>query len=125
MSEIEYIPLEDIPYAPITGNEQLSYEWNNWFSLLRNLQTHLSVFSETCGTGTAAANTTTEVTTTVESVLSGDIVLAINKPSHTAGLGIVGYRVSADDTITITYQNTTGSGIAIPAETYSIVTLRQ
>lgn len=59
-----------------------------------------------------AANTTAEQTFTVPGVrLSSDVITAISKPTAQAGLGIVGWRVSADDTIGITFSNNTASPI--------------
>lgn len=71
-----------------------------------------------------SANTTGEQTVTVPGVKAGDIVVAVNKPSHSAGLGIVNARVSAADTIAITFGNYTGSPIDPASETYTIVIAR-
>ena len=57
-----------------------------------------------------AANTTAEQTFTVPGVKVGDGV-SVNKPTAQAGLGIVGCRVSAADTVGITFSNNTGGGI--------------
>lgn len=57
-----------------------------------------------------AANTSAEQTFTVPGVKVGDFV-SVNKPTAQAGLGIVGVRVSAADTVGITFGNFTGSGI--------------
>lgn len=59
-----------------------------------------------------AANTTAEQTFTVPGVrLSSDVITSISKPTAQAGLGIVGWRVSADDTVGITFSNNTAAGI--------------
>ena len=58
-----------------------------------------------------AQNTTAEQTFTVMGLKSTDTVISINKPTTQAGLGIVGYRVSADNTLAITFSNNTSSGI--------------
>lgn len=59
-----------------------------------------------------AANTTAEQTFTVKGLkLNSDFITAVSKPTAQAGLGIVGWRVSADDTLAITFSNNTGSGI--------------
>jgi hypothetical protein len=58
-----------------------------------------------------AANTSAEQTFTVTGLLAADTVIAINKPTAQAGLGIVGFRVSADKTMAITFMNATGSPI--------------
>lgn len=70
-----------------------------------------------------AANTTAEQTFAVANVGSADVVLAVNKPSAQAGLGIVGQRVAAAGTIGITFINATGATIVPTAsEVYDIVT---
>jgi hypothetical protein len=44
----------------------------------------------------------------------------VNKPSHQYGLGIGGVRVTAADTLGITFINTTAAAITPVAETYVI-----
>ncbi|CAN5949961.1 unnamed protein product [Sphagnum jensenii] len=67
-----------------------------------------------------AANTTAEQTFTANGLLSTDTVMAINKPTTQAGLGIVGFRVSAANTFAITFINATGSPITPTAsQTYA------
>ena len=67
-----------------------------------------------------AANTTAEQTLTVTGLLVGDFVNVI-KPTAQAGLGIVNARVSAANTLAITFSNNTGSGITPTAsEIYTI-----
>jgi hypothetical protein len=57
-----------------------------------------------------AANTTAEQCFTVLDARFGDMVL-VNKPTAQAGLGIAGARVSANDTVCITFINATAAGI--------------
>lgn len=67
-----------------------------------------------------AANTTAEQTFTVAGLMPGDVV-TVNKPTAQAGLGIVGARVSAADTLAITFANNTAAGITpTAAENYSV-----
>ncbi len=70
-----------------------------------------------------ATNTTQESTVTVPGVLPGDFVM-VNKPSHSAGIGIVNARVSAADTVAITFGNFTGAGVNPAAETYLFCVIR-
>lgn len=71
-----------------------------------------------------AANTTAEQTFTVTGLLTTDVV-SVNKPTAQAGLGIVGARVSAADTLAITFSNNTGAAITpTAAETYKIIAVR-
>lgn len=67
-----------------------------------------------------AANTTAEQTFKVTGLLVGDVVGQINKPTAQAGLGIVGQRVSAANTLAITFcNNTAGSITPTASEVYS------
>lgn len=67
-----------------------------------------------------AANTTAEQTFTVQGLLTGDLV-SVTKPTTQAGLGIVNSRVSAANTLAVTFSNNTGAGITPTAgEVYLI-----
>lgn len=79
----------------------------------------LKLYSQSLAPVSVAALTTAEQTFTVTGLISGSVV-HVNKPSATTGLGIVGMRVSATDTLAITYSNTSGSAIVPPTETYVI-----
>ena len=67
-----------------------------------------------------AANTTAEQTFTVPGLRTKHVVV-VNKPAADAGLGIVNARVSAADTLAITFVNATGTPIDPAAETYKII----
>lgn len=68
------------------------------------------------------ANTTAEQTFTVPGLrLTTDFITAVSKPTAQAGLGIVGWRVTADDTLGITFSNNTGSGITPTASQVYLV----
>lgn len=72
-----------------------------------------------------AANTTAEQALTVQGLLLGDVIVAINKPTAQAGLGIVGARVSAANTIAVTFSNNTGAPIVPTAgEVYKLLIAR-
>ena len=84
----------------------------------------LKYFTPTLSPAAVAANTTAEQTFTVSGVPLDGMVLAINKPTAQAGLGIVGARVTAEDTIGITFSNNTGSSITPTAsQVYSVAIL--
>lgn len=71
-----------------------------------------------------AANTTAEQTLTVNGLLVGDEV-AVTKPAAQAGLGIVNARVTAANTLGITFSNNTGGPIVpTAAEIYVIAVNR-
>lgn len=82
----------------------------------------LMVVSVALTPSAVSANTTAQQTFTVPGVLATDVVIAVEKPSHQAGLGVVGARVTAADTVGITFSNNTGAGITpTAAETYDFV----
>ena len=66
-----------------------------------------------------AANTTVEQTFTVNGI-NANMQIYVNKPTFTTGLGIGGYRVSAANTVAITYVNNTSAAIVPPSESYTI-----
>jgi hypothetical protein len=71
-----------------------------------------------------AVNTTAEQTFTVTGLAVGDFV-TVNKPTAQAGLGIVGARVSAVNTLAITFSNNTAGTITpTAAETYIVNVIR-
>lgn len=80
--------------------------------------------SATLSPAIVAANTTAEQTFTVTGLAVGDVVM-VNKPTTQAGLGIVGARVSAANTLAITFSNNTAAGITPTAsEVYAIGGIR-
>lgn len=85
--------------------------------------TKIVVYSQSLDVASVAANTTAEQTFTVTGLTTGDKVF-VNKPAATAGLGIVNARVSAADTLALTFVNATAGAIDPAAETYSIVAIR-
>lgn len=71
-----------------------------------------------------ATITTAEQDVTVKGVKVGDIVLAVNKPSLTAGVGICNARVKAADTVSIQFVNPTAGSVDPASETYTFVIAR-
>lgn len=66
-----------------------------------------------------SANTTAEQTFTVTGLVAGSPAL-VNKPSFQSGIGIVGARVSAANTLAINYCNATANTLTPAAETYMV-----
>lgn len=78
----------------------------------------------TLSPASVAANTTAQQTFTVNGLALGDFV-EVNKPTHQAGLGIAGCRVTAADTLAITFVNATGGAIVPTAsEVYTVLVTR-
>lgn len=85
----------------------------------------LKYFAPTLSPAQVGINTTAEQTFTVTGLEAGDMVLSVNKPTAQAGLGIVGWRVSAANTLAITFSNNTGTAITPTAsEVYKIVAVK-
>jgi hypothetical protein len=83
-----------------------------------------SVISVTLSPALIVLNTTAEQTFTVNGLKAGDMV-CVNKPTTQAGLGIVGCRVSAANTLAITFSNNTGSSITpTAAQVYMVLVSR-
>lgn len=70
-----------------------------------------------------AANTTAEQTFTVTGLQLSDIVF-VTKPSAQAGLSIATSRVSALNTLAVTYSNSSGFSVTPTAESLSMLVAR-
>jgi len=121
-----FTPLD--PISPddawVAPDGRLSRVAHLWLNVLRLNVRSIANYTPSIDPASVAANTTSEQTFTVAGVQAGDVVLACNKPTHTAGL-IVGHaRVSADNEVALTFANVTAGAIDAPAETYALVTLR-
>jgi hypothetical protein len=68
-------------------------------------------FGSTKTWGVVAPNTTSEQTVTIAGLKSTDVCVGLSKPTHQAGLGTVGQRVSAADTLAVTFINNTAATI--------------
>lgn len=94
-----------------------------WLTNLYLVFPKTQTFSATINPTLVSANSESTQTFTVAGLTTKDII-TVNKPSRTAGLDIVQAWVSAADTVSITFQNTTGSGIDSGSETYLIMSTR-
>jgi len=111
--------------GPPVGTESLVPEFAMWCEDLAEFFPRIRTYTQSLDVASVAADSTAEQTFTVTGVSSDDMVLSINKPSHSSGLIIGGYRVSAKNTIAITFENSTGLPINPAAEDYVIATLRK
>ena len=85
--------------------------------------TQIRVYSATINPASIAAATSAEQTFTVTGLTTADKVFVI-KPSATAGVGIVNARVSAADTLAITFMNATAGAVDPGSESYTVVAIR-
>ncbi len=79
----------------------------------------MDVTTQTITPVSVAANTSAEQNFTVTGLVSGGKVL-VTKPSVTAGLMLGGARISAANTLTLSFANNTSAAITPPSETYTI-----
>lgn len=107
--------------GPVTGNtttDSLKVGATNGTAI-----TQIRVYSATIDPASVAAATSAEQTFTVTGLTTADKVL-VSKPTATAGLGIVNARVSAADTLALTFMNATAGAIDAASESYTIVAFR-
>lgn len=81
------------------------------------------VYLPTWTPATVAANTTVEQTVTVAGLTAADTV-EINPPGSVAGIGIAGARVSAANTLAVTFANLSAGTLAPPAGVYRVKAVR-
>ena len=98
--------------------------FNRYFGKAINVILTGHFYTVTIDAVSVAANTTAEQTFTVSGLKTTDLVL-VNKPSLDAGLGIAGCRVSATNTLAITYINATAAPIDPSSESYTVVAIRR
>lgn len=85
--------------------------------------TQIRVYTATLDPASIAAATSAEQTFTVTGLTTADRVL-VSKPTATAGVGIVNARVSAADTLALTFMNATAGAIDPASESYTIIAFR-
>lgn len=116
--------IQPAPREPLIADLMTWSRWESWFSLIVLRLPKVQTYTVTINPASVAANTSAEQTFTVAGLTTEDIVY-VNKPSTTAGLVIGGARVSAADTLAITFGNLTGSGIDAGSESYFVVAIRR
>jgi hypothetical protein len=81
----------------------------------------LFAVSVTWDPAAVATATTAEQSVTVTGVKVGDIVVSYNKPANTAGAMPVNARVSAADTVSVSFVNPTAGSVNPASETWTFV----
>lgn len=81
----------------------------------------LFAVSVTWDPASVATITTAEQTVTVPGVKLGDIVISYNKPTNTTGAMPVNARVSAADTVAVSFVNPTAGSVNPASETWIFV----
>lgn len=83
----------------------------------------IKIYTATINPAAVGAATSAEQTFTVTGLAVGDIPVVV-KPTGTAGVGIVGARVSAANTLALTFMNATAGSVDPASETYTILAFR-
>lgn len=96
----------------------------DFLTTLQNLIRGVEVFEATINPTAVAANTTAEQTFTVTG-LETDAAVIVSKPAHTTGLSVGNARVSAQNTLALTFANVTAGAIDPPEETYKVLAIRK
>lgn len=94
--------------TPLVGpGGVLSIFWNTWFTGILNRN---RVSYQTLSPAQVSANTTAEEAFTVPGARVGEQV-SVSPPGHEAGVSATVCRVSAANTVSVTFVNPTGSGV--------------
>jgi hypothetical protein len=118
---ITFANLTASPITPTASETYLIGQINGGLTALDQLM----YYNVLASPSQVAANTSAEQTVTVAGLLANDIIVGVSKPTAQAGLGIVGARVSAANTLALTFVNATGSPITPTAsEVYNVCVLR-
>ena len=107
--------LSPIKWWPLFKSDQAF----RWFTQLIDVIQKVETYKQSLDVASVAANAESVQTFTVTGLTTEDIV-TVNKQSNTAGLDLVQAWVSAADTLSLKFRNTTGSAIDPGAESYLI-----
>lgn len=111
--------------AAISGNGGLVRPaWQQWFERLTDKVPVFQQFSQTITPTAVSANSVSTQTFTVTGLRTSDVVI-LNHAAFVYGISITAARVSANDTLEITYQNITGGSITPASMTYYIMAIRR
>lgn len=108
---------------PRDGKWQITVEAWRWVTRVFTNYPKVQTVDVTINPTSVSANDTSEQTFTVSGLEVQDRVI-VNKPTHTAGLVIGNARVSASNTLAITFGNLTGVAIDPPSEIYRVSAIR-
>lgn len=97
--------------------------WQRWLAeVARNINA-IQTISIALNPVSVAANTVVRQTFTVNGMSTADFI-SVNPPSLIAGLEILNCRVTASNTLQITFWNSTGAPIDAGSQTYQILAVR-
>lgn len=111
------------PASTTSVPTQSPYSYQQFIETIAVSMTPTAVTSATSAEQSFGANGATQATA-VTGIKPGDVILAVNPPSLTAGTGIVGYRVdtSTQDKFYVEFSNMT-AGSLTPASGVWLITV--
>lgn len=110
--------------VPIAHGIESDEDGKKWLNLVQQRLVDVRKEELTFDPASVAPNTTVEQSVTLTGLKSQDIVIAVIKPTLTAGLGVLQGRVSADDTLVIQLINTTSGAIDAASEVYTVIYIK-
>ena len=117
--------VSDVPkHTPFLQRDEITHAWIRWFGGLRDASSKQATYEVSFNPASIAANTVARQTVTVSGLTTNDII-TVNPPALTAGLTLISYYVSAANTATFVYWNSTGAPIDEGTGTYLIHSVRK
>jgi hypothetical protein len=98
-------------------------ELYKWLGLLPDNIPYIRYYDVSFDPASVPANSFSRQNITVSGITTNDIII-VNPPTLTSNLEMISYRVSAVDTVTITFENRSGSSIDESSGVYRIIAIR-
>jgi hypothetical protein len=113
------------PATVSTVNTQSPYSTERTIQTIAVSMTPLAVATITTAEQSFGSNGVSQATA-VTGILAGDVILAVNPPSMTAGVGISGFRVdtAVNDKYYVQFVNPTAGSVTPPSGTWLITVAR-
>ena len=109
--------------SPLVESDITGGVWQRWLSEVASNINAIQTISISIDPASVAANTVVRQTFTVNGITTDDII-SVNPPALPAGLEILNCRVTANNTLQITFWNSTGAPIDAGSQTYQILAVR-
>jgi len=113
-----------IPQTHDKDFEGVSAEGLKWLELVRVNARDIRLATAAFNPVSIAANTTVEQTVTINGLKTDDLILRVIKPTHTAGISVNDGRVTAINTLGITFTNASVGAIDPPEEEYTVIYIK-
>lgn len=107
----------------VPDSPEINPRLNKWLHTLQLQVPKVSTYSESIDVADITATTYSTQTFTVTGLDINDAI-TVNPPALTSGLYLVSYRVSAANTLSLTFYNSTGGAINEGVGTYTIMACR-